>query len=161
MKKTEDQLTNADIVHIQKSLQILGTMNLPFTWALVKNTKKADKIAENYFDLLNDIRDKYCTLDPTVHGGYKLKKEEASKKKRLINYIDYDAGKKQEEYEKKIVEAGETACKVQFKKIDLNRKVPDKSGDEEITLGEKMDIEYVIPHSLLVPLQDHIFIDGE
>lgn len=165
MTKTAKGLTNGKVAEISANLNVLSKFGLPGGWALSKNANKAKKSADKYYDLLNQIRDKYCILSSSQRIKYKLlpEYEHLAEKdnKTPIAYDYYDAGDKQDEYIKKLKEASDALCKIQFVKIDMSRKVQSKENPKKsITLGEKIDYEYDIPSNLLIALEGIIFIES-
>lgn len=167
MTKTANSLTNQKVAKISVNLDVLSKFGIPCGYALSKNINKAKKVSDKYFNLLNLIRDKYCKLSNNNSIKYILLPKYAAmiKNEQLrrneIAYEYYDAGDKQEEYEKKLTEAADAECKIQFLKIDMNRMVQSSSNKgKEITLAEKFDYEYDIPSNLLTALEGVIFVEG-
>lgn len=166
-------MTINELEPIYSALNTLNKLSVPCGLALAQNLSRVEKEMKKHYELLDQIRDKYVVLDNSVEGvKYKLKPdiklqvkplkkdEKPTLKVNQLTYFAFEA-KKQKEYEDKIKEATERKVTLLFHKIDLGRKVMGgKNGEKEMTLQEKLDLEFNIPGGLLIPLLDVVFVDS-
>ena len=170
--KPDQEITNEELLVVNNCiLHINATKKNPFGWGMSVNEKDAVKKVKKYQDLIQEIVDKYCTKSTQFEKvPYKLQsdlskpikdaKSEKAKKIMisLLTLKDYDAGKKQDEFEKKLDEANEATIVVNFKKFSMSDKIH-ISQDEEVTLDEKIRMDGEIKVSWLTPLADIILTD--